>query len=146
MSPCLPDTDRDLTVAETNILDILKEHVAEINILDILKELPEQIAKNFNRGAILRGYILFLKVSSHLPDMSLEICYKQFLSSYGRSHAQKIESFRKFFEFLQIRTFSEALCEVVSSVMKMSTVHQSQSGPGLKPVTIIVDDLWAAGH
>ena len=87
-----------------------------------------------NLDDICLGYNLFLKeyvtrVTPTTPDtpsssstrqeVSMEAFYQDFWKQY--QDTPEMEAFIEFFEFLQIKSYSEAICESVGSIMNMAT-------------------------
>ena len=63
----------------------------------------------------LTGYLQFLKERKNIMDQHLEVFYKKFSSKY--SEDDMVLPFMQLFEVLQLKSFSEAVCENVGSLM-----------------------------
>ena len=88
-------------------------------ILDKLFELsPEFFQKR--KEIITEGYVEFVKIASEIEhEKSLEFKYQVFKKKC--SDQLKARRFSLFFEWLQLKSFSEAYAETVGSIMVIST-------------------------
>ena len=80
------------------------------------RDVQEEICLGYN--IFLKEYVPKLK-TSNAKAMSLEKFYETFWHDFHET--DELEHFIEFFEFLQIKSYSEAICESVGSVMNMAT-------------------------
>lgn len=80
------------------------------------RDVLEEICLGYN--IFLKEYVPKLK-SSNAKATSLEKFYETFWHDFH--HTEELEHFIEFFEFLQIKSYSEAICESVGSMMNMAT-------------------------
>ena len=97
----------------------LKERITEI-VEHIQQPHRERFAIIDN---IVLGYNLFLKFAKsqfnlHEDSVALETIYEHFWIKYHT--VEETEAFRDFFEFVQGKTFSEAICESIGTIMNMA--------------------------
>ena len=79
-----------------------------------LKEHLEQISVGYN--IFLKEYVPKITTTKPVP---IETFYEAF---WGRYHdTSELQEFIEFFEFIQIKSYSEAICESVGSIMNMAT-------------------------
>ena len=84
---------------------------------------------NFNVDSLLPGYLSFLDYKTTLienPDLSLEEIYRDF---YKRNE-NKNTDFLSLFEFVNIKSYSEAYCESVGSLMNILVNKGRNLAPG----------------
>ena len=107
---------------------VQKEQLLE-RISSILLYVKGEFGSRFyeNMEDIVLGYNIFLKefvskttaASSTSSKITMEDFYKGFWHQYHDT--PEMNSFIEFFEFLQIKSYSEAICESVGSIMNMAT-------------------------
>ena len=87
---------------------------------DILQQLRGKSPGNFQEqwDRVLEGYLEFSKMASQLRDESLEFKYQKFKQKNGSQLKSKM--FCLYFEWLQLKSFSEAYAETVGSIMVIS--------------------------
>ena len=68
--------------------------------------------------AVALGFLLFSKLGMRNLDLSLEDLYAKFAKKY--KDIESTGEFEDFFERIQIKTCSEAVCETVGSIMTMA--------------------------
>ena len=81
------------------------------------KRSPEYFQQNWDR--IVEGFIEFARVASELSEESLEFKYQVFKEKCGTEAKSKV--FCLLFEWIQLKSFSEAYAETVGSIMVVST-------------------------
>ena len=69
----------------------------------------------------------FLRAHNDTPEY---LVWKQWITSLSKESLEVHASFIEFFQFVQIRSMSEAICETVGSIMNI----QTGSGRHLQPV------------
>ena len=85
----------------------------------LLDSWDQPVAKSFSVENLSRGLCGLLGVLNWLPDgSSLEEVYKSFIEKFGT--LDQVREFKDMFETIQIKTFSEAVCETIGSVMKVA--------------------------
>ena len=103
--------------SEETVDDVLKE-----KICDILEQL-----KSFNKSKyeecieeISLGYRIFLKHASQMTEtasMPLSNVYKSFCQKYS---IEETGLFKEMFDHINVRSYSEAMCETIGSIMGIS--------------------------
>ena len=124
----IPDYLKESYEAFCNVdADKVDDVDAEIKIEGILGNLKTQRINEFIESIqdIKIGYKKFLQFKLARPNDKLEQIYEQFCNLCD----EETESFRDFFENINIRTSSEAICETIGSIMKM----QLSKGRNLRP-------------
>ena len=88
---------------------------------EFLQELKGKSLRYFQEqwDKVLEGYLEFAKVASKLTNESLELKYQKFKQTRGSQ--LKTKMFCLYFEWLQLKSFSEAYAETVGSIMVIST-------------------------
>ena len=88
---------------------------------EILQKLKGKSPVNFQEQweGVVEGYLEFSKLASQLSGASLELKYQKFKQEKGSQRKTKI--FCLYFEWLQLKSFSEAFAETVGSIMVIST-------------------------
>ena len=109
---------------------LLKLEQNVLGITDLIEgPFKEQFCGNDNVKEIVTGYNIFLKLACSTGEgkLNLEETYERF----WKLHHQTAEAtlFIRFFEFVQGKSFSEAMCESIGSIMNMAT----SSGRTLHP-------------
>ena len=85
---------------------------------DLLRLWNQPVANSYNPQAVALGFLLFSKLGMRNLDLSLEDLYAKFAKKY--KDIESTGEFEDFFERIQIKTCSEAVCETVGSIMTMA--------------------------
>lgn len=88
---------------------------AKIRLYNVFETLRIYNGERFVMSECLTGYLQFLKERKNIMDQHLEVFYKKFSSKY--SEDDMVLPFMQLFEVLQLKSFSEAVCENVGSLM-----------------------------
>ena len=87
---------------------------------ELLKSMPEPVIAELDVRAVTKGFLLFvehlIEEKTRNEEVSLEQAYKRFYQKYRGLH----DDFKILFEKIQLKSFSEALCETIGSQMKMA--------------------------
>ena len=89
-------------------------------VSSLLSSWKQPISSYYDAETVGRGFCLFVefKKVSCSPDEALEVVYKKFVEKLGSTNVT--EEFRDMFERIQIKTYSEAVCETVGSIMSIA--------------------------
>ena len=92
----------------------------------ILQSLKKKSTEYFQRNwdRIVEGFIEFSRVASELSAESLEFIYQVCKEKCGAESKSKM--FCLFFEWIKLKSFSEAYAETVGSIMVVSTAKGKQ--------------------
>ena len=97
-------------------------------IKDIVKKIFGPFKTKFEdpdtTDEIVAGYNIYMSflvqfMSKQGSKFQLEQIYKKFLARFHE--VEETKSFREFFEFCNTKTYSEAICESIGSIMNMAT-------------------------
>lgn len=107
--------------------------VLQGKIENILQEVQGDKGRRFRDRLveICRGYNIFLKdfvEKDTIMPIPMEKFYKSFWNRYNKT--TELAAFLELFEFLQIKSYSEAICESIGSIMNMSAGKLYRCCPG----------------
>ena len=97
---------------------------------------------------ILEGYQSFLSTASSYPNLRLSKQYQLFY----KATRTRFEEFKALYEHINVRTYSEAICETIGSMMGQSCANGRNLEPAnlnkevrlefnLPPYHVLVDDF-----
>jgi hypothetical protein len=115
-------SDEEKRVEEENKEENLNQ--AQQKMKSLLDAWDQPVALSYDLESVTEGFLLFMYFKKKLyrkqsdGPVVLEDLYKSFVE---RTHDMDIsESFKDMFERIQIKTFSEAVCETIGSVMSIA--------------------------
>ena len=88
-------------------------------IKDIHDNFPASISMDYEVDALTEGFLQFVRLKKLKGYRSLEEHYADFYSL--SRNVESADQFISFFEKIQLKSFSEAICESIGSIMKIST-------------------------
>ena len=88
---------------------------------DLFKDLHEHITDGY------LGYLTYK--AKYEDDEKIEIIYQRYSKLYGKDEDK---AFQMVYEFVNIRTYSEAICETIGSMMAISV----SNGRNLQPINL----------
>ena len=100
------------------------------NLKSVINSAPGEISDAYDANDMLPGLIIWRQYLKAHKATSEHLAWKQWMQSLGRESLDAHSCFIEFFQFVQIRSMSEAICETVGSIMNI----QTGSGRHLQPV------------
>ena len=86
---------------------------------DLLDSWDQPVAASYDLDKVTEGFLTFVRFrKSCSSDETLEDVYAKFIDRLGELNI--IQEFTDMFETIQIKSFSEAVCESIGSVMKIA--------------------------
>ena len=109
----LADSENEENEEETNF------NQGRIIMKDLLDSWDQPVAASYDLDKVTEGFLTFVQFrKSCSSDKTLEDVYAKFLDRLGELNI--IQEFTDMFETIQIKSFSEAVCESIGSVMKIA--------------------------
>ena len=120
-----------------SIEDDERGEVAKDSVQKILDSFPNGVHRidefNENITSIVEGYISFLNFSITEKDRSLKISSAKIFEKWNKfSEDENHIPFKELYEFVNVRTYTEAICETIGSMMAIAV----SNGRNLQPFNL----------